>query len=112
MLEYKLSPFGFQSLITFDNLPDALLVSIASAELLRQFLQVTQEVLVDPVLADLCFQAVELLRAAFEDCLLLADLFQALFVASTDVFGLLPIALDLAVIAVDLLLLGVEIACG
>lgn len=109
MLLDQLCSFSLQSFITFDNLPHTLLIPISSTKLLRQLLQIPQEILIDPVITNLRFEFIQFLSPIFKNCLLIPNLFEPLFITCSYILSLLSIALDFPIVTVDLLFLRVEI---
>lgn len=68
--------------------------------------------MVDAIIADVIPQPIQLQRVLLENILLVANDLPLLFVALKCIFALLLVHLDLAVIAVDLVFLTIELFRG
>lgn len=91
---------------------DTLLICIAHRELLRELLQVPQEVVVDSVVVDVAAKSIQFQRLPFEDGLLTANSLALLVVTLEGAPALFLIELYFAVVAVDLVLLTIELLGG
>lgn len=87
-------------------------VGVTHRKLLTKFLQVPQKIVVDAIIADVIPQPIQLQRVLLENILLVANDLPLLFVALKCISALLLVHLDLAVIAVDLVFLTIELFRG